>query len=248
MHILVLARYCHMKTIDITSTHNVVIRYELASIGNRFLSSLIDLMIIFFAGLIGFWFFSLLFDYTTAAIMAYVIVSLYHFVIESFNYGQSVGKKMLDLNVVNLKGQNPSIYQCFLRWIFRIIDITMSLGALGSLFMLSSDRNQRVGDHFAHTTVIKNKKNRFTALDSIIQIDKREREITYPQVGDFDENEILFIKELVNRTAANPTIENKKLLEETANLMAKSMLISPDNIEPKTFLSDLVIDYVYLNR
>lgn len=237
-----------MKTIDITSTHNVVIRYELASIGNRFMSSLIDLIIMFFAGLVGTWFLSLFLEYMTAAIVAYVTVTLYHFLIESFNYGQSIGKKVLNLNVVNLKGQNPSIYQCFLRWIFRIVDIAMSFGVLGSLFMLSSDRNQRVGDHFAHTTVIKNKKNEFVSLDNIIQIDKRERQIMYPQIGSFDENEILFIKEILNRTAVNPTDENKRLLKDTATLMAKSIGESPNTIDSKTFLSDLIVDYVYLNR
>ncbi len=237
-----------MKTIDITSTHNVVIRYELASFGIRFLSSLIDLIIIFFAGLIGAWFLSLFFDYQSAAIIAYVTVSLYHFLIEAFNYGQSIGKRVLDLNVVNLKGQNPTIHQCFLRWIFRIVDITLSFGSLGSLFMLSSDRNQRVGDHFAHTTVIKNKKNQFTALDNIIQIDQREREILYPKIGNFEEHEILFIKEILNRTAANPTIENRKLMEDTAKLLVKTIGESQTRINAKTFLSDLVIDYVYLNR
>ena len=237
-----------MKTIDITSTHNVVIRYELASIGSRFLSSLIDLVIIFFAGLITFWFFSLFLDYSIALTIAVVLANFYHFIIESFNYGQSVGKRALDLNVVNLKGQNPTIYQCFLRWIFRIVDITLSFGSLGSLFMLSSDRNQRVGDHFAHTTVIKNKKNQFTALDSIIQIDQREREIRYPQIGSFDESEILFIKEILNRTAANPTVENKRLLEETTILMQRSIGVSSNHVDSKTFLSDLIIDYVYLNR
>ena len=237
-----------MKTIDITSTHNVVIRYELASIGIRWLATIIDLIILGVLGTLLIMFIGIFLSTTAAAVISTVIIGLYHFFIESFNFGQSIGKKMLNLNVVNLKGQNPSIYQCFLRWIFRMVDITLSFGMLGSLFMLSSDRNQRIGDHFAHTTVIKNKKKQFTSLDKIIEIDTREREIIYPQIASFEEHEIIFIKDVLNRTALNPTAENKELMKSTAKLMAQKLKITEGQLDAKSFLSDLIIDYVYLSR
>ena len=237
-----------MKTIEITTTHNVIIRYELASIGDRIIASAIDLVLVVIFGSILTGVLGSLLGFTVAGTIVFVIIGTYHFLIESFNYGQSIGKKVLNLNVINLKGQNPDIYQSFLRWIFRLVDITMSLGIVGALFCLSSDRNQRVGDHFAHTTVIKNKKSGHTSLDQIMQINEREREIRYPRIGSFEESEIIFLKDVLKRYSAHPTDRNEELLSDTARLMSEKLNLPLPILDSEKLLSDLIIDYVYLNR
>ncbi len=237
-----------MKTIDITTTHNVVIRYPLASIMDRFLAFIIDGIITMISiGLLT-WFLSIFLGVTVAATIAFVVMGLYHFLMETYNKGQSIGKKAMNVSVINLQGQNPSMYEAFLRWIFRMVDITLSIGTLGIFSAMSSDKNQRIGDVFAHTAVIKNTAEKSISLEKVLQIDQRDREVLYPQVAQRPESEILLIKEVLQRYTQYPTEANRTTLLRTAKIMAQKLNITHSTEHSKELLTELIIDYVYLTR
>ncbi len=67
--------------------------------------------------------------------------------------GQTLGKKALDLHVIRVDGNDPDLMQGILRRIFDPID-GMFFGVMGILSINFSDKNQRLGDRVANTTVV----------------------------------------------------------------------------------------------
>ena len=68
--------------------------------------------------------------------------------------GQTIGKKAFNLHVVDLQGEQPSIFQSFFRRIFDIVEIAF-FGMPAILTINHSKKNQRIGDMIVGTTVIR---------------------------------------------------------------------------------------------
>ena len=68
--------------------------------------------------------------------------------------GQTVGKKAFHLYVVDTTGQPPHIFQALMRRVLDIFEIIF-LGIPALLTINYSEKNQRIGDMMAGTTVIR---------------------------------------------------------------------------------------------
>lgn len=66
--------------------------------------------------------------------------------------GQSIGKKLVRIRVINQTGEPASLWQYFLRALLRPID---SILGLGLVVMIVSKKGQRIGDITAGTMVIR---------------------------------------------------------------------------------------------
>jgi len=84
-----------------------------------------------------------------------VIAIIYTLFLEGFWKGQTIGKKVLRIRVVNEKtGKPETVTQSFIRNILRIIDNQL-LGLVALVLIIFTKRKQRVGDLLAHTVVVK---------------------------------------------------------------------------------------------
>lgn len=72
--------------------------------------------------------------------------------------GQTIGKKMMKLKVVNLYEREISTSQAFSRFFFGLIDATCM--GVGLFVAMSNKNNQRIGDLVAKTIVIDLKKSK----------------------------------------------------------------------------------------
>ena len=114
---------------------------------------------------------------------------LYHLLWEMFWNGRSPGKAVMKLRVVKLDGSKPSFSNYLLRWLLRIIDLTLTSGAVALVTILFNGRGQRLGDIAATTTVISEKKT--MDLHRTLLIDIPEGYVpTYPQVTVFSDREM----------------------------------------------------------
>lgn len=236
------------KSIEISTAHNIVVYFDLASLLERIVSCIIDLVIVsIVALLLG----ALIASFGIPSVgwgIALIIAGTYHLIFEVFNAGQSPGKKLLNLKVVNLKGVPPSPNEAFQRWIFRMVDVTFSLGSLASIFISSSPKNQRLGDLIAGCTVIKLKKSKPVSLDRILRIQERERKIVYPGVTSFKEQDMLLVKEILSRQQKFRNRSTKKALEMMSLKLSKALQVVPAPIDHVTFLENVLKDYVSLTR
>jgi uncharacterized RDD family membrane protein YckC len=240
-----------MRKINIITTQNVTIEYELATVAERFSSSVIDGIIILVTS------FALFQLWTSSGngsnfipfqFFLFPISFLYHLLFETFNNGQTLGKKFLKIRVVKTNGEHPGFFDFLMRTVFRLVDITVSMGTLAMIMVSSSAKGQRLGDFFADTTVVRLlNANRFS-LNRILSMDKlKQSEPKYPGVIKFTEDEMMLIKETIDRCKMYPNQGHKEALELLIKKIEGQLnVVAPD--DRLLFLNTLIRDYVSLTR
>jgi uncharacterized RDD family membrane protein YckC len=94
--------------------------------------------------------------YRVTGLKAFVIpiIWLIYFPLVESVTGQTIGKRAFSLQIVDLRGETPSVAHCFLRRMTDIFELSF-LGVPGILMINHSQKNQRFGDMIAGTTVIR---------------------------------------------------------------------------------------------
>ncbi len=95
------------------------------------------------------------------AIMFFIILFitapslLYPFICEKYFKGQTIGKRVMNIRVVNLDGSRPTTGQLLLRWLLLLVDGVMLGSSVGLLSIIFTRNSQRLGDLAAGTTVVR---------------------------------------------------------------------------------------------
>jgi len=234
-----------MNTIEISTSHNIVVSFELATTIQRILAWTIDGFIVlfysFFVNIVVGGYMILTY------ILIFLVVSFYHFIFEVFNKGQSPGKMLLKIRVVTLHGRMPSVNDYFMRWIFRMVDIAFSLGMLAVMFIMSSKKNQRIGDIISQTSVVKQRNENAITLQSILNLDKAE-EILYPRIKEFSDEDMLLLKQSLLRFRQHPNDSIKEVLREISQKIATELDVDLRNQNRSKFLDRVLYEYILLTR
>ncbi len=244
-----------MKTIDVRTTQNVTITYELAHVRDRILACIIDLIIMATAYFIMVWIFMLFatfndefFEHAIYLILL-PMITFYTLVSEALMHGQTLGKKSMKIKVIKLDGRQPTFYDYMNRWTFRLVDVWLSLGVVGTILTASSDFSQRLGDITSNTTVVRVNNRSVISLKDILKIDSRQNyEPTYTGISNFREDDILLIKQTIERyNRYRNDAHRKAILTLCENLRLKLGLEEPVKEHIK-FLKTLIKDYIVLTR
>jgi uncharacterized RDD family membrane protein YckC len=248
-----------MQTIDLKTTQNVTIEYELATLGERMLAVIVDLVIVGIAyfllvAIISAAFSTGAWSGMQAGVLGFVIplacFLIYSFLFELLSHGQSLGKKALSIQVVRLDGEEPAPADYLLRAVFYFVDLLATAGILGGLLISSSPKRQRLGDMTAGTSVIKmNASNRF-GLGDILRISSLEDyEPQYPEVRQFSEEDMLLIKNTIARYQRYPNEANRNILQDLATQLGLQLDAPREETRNATeFLKTLIRDYIVLTR
>lgn len=241
-----------MKTIEFTTGQHVKIEYELASTGIRVVASIIDLF--------TFFIYYLIVKFTLSISMAdqqsplaWVLIDLPFFmyspVSEYLTRGQSFGKYCVGIRVVKVTGENAGFREYFTRWIFRVVDMWFGAGFLAILFSSTSERRQRLGDAMANTVVISNKGSQQYSLRNILAIrTQSNHEPTYHNVMRFTDEDVMLIKNTIQRVEQYPNEETKKFTIELAHTTARLIGLEETPEKKMEFLRTVLLDYVVLTR
>ena len=244
-----------MQTIEIRTTQNVTIEYELASLRERFFAIFIDGLIVG-----SFYFVLIMIMANTAGSILFenpVLIWLlligmfifYQLFSEIFADGQSWGKKAMGIKVVRLDGKEPNLSDYLLRAAFHMIDSVMSLGILAALMISSSNKNQRLGDMTANTTVIRIKFNLRFRLEDILKINTIEDyEPTYPEVRQLSEKDMLLIKTIISRYRKHRNKAHQDVINELVGNLVQQLDIDVPPRDKIAFLKTLIRDYIVLTR
>ena len=218
-----------MDNIKIQTTQNVDIEYELASIGDRILATLLDyvffiayvLLLILISSLVN----GKLFESMAMLVIIFLPLLLYDLILETFFQGQSFGKMIMKIKVVKLDGTQAGFGAYVLRWLLRIIDTRIFSGGVALIAILLNGKGQRIGDMAAGTTVIK-LKHRVKITDTILNTVKPDYTLVFPEVTRLTDNDIAVIKEVMVvslRTNNNEAIE--KLAMKTKAAMGITTIV-----------------------
>ena len=242
-----------METIDINTTQNVTIQYALAPVRDRILAFIIDLVVLAGSILILLFIIMIVFPNSLKGYAAYfVIIPLFIFYSlgsEIILNGQSIGKRILGIKIVKITGKEPTPYDFIVRWAFRFIDIWCSLGSIAIMLISSSERNQRLGDLLANTTVIKLNPWTSIRLNEVLSIKTLDSyKPVYPDVKRFSEEDMLFIKQTVERSGKHNNAAHREALDLLAEKMAGELGLTAVPSNKIEFLKTVVNDFVVLSR
>lgn len=243
-----------MTSSNITTNQFVRIDQTPASIAERVIARIIDMVI---AGIIGtatmyIYFFEL--DYETRNQLNYLFffliilpLWLYDFLWETFNEGQSPGKYIMKIRVVNKDGSRPTMGSFFMRWLLSTIDVGLS--GIGLLFILLTKNAQRLGDLAAGTMVIKqvNLDKIHVSLDEFYYAKKDYRPV-YEEAKNLSQAQI----EVIEKAVYGGNGEHENQIAPLADKVAKFLgiedklkaSIQKGNSKEK-FLATILHDYNY---
>lgn len=235
-----------MDNIKIQTTQNVDIEYELASIGDRILATLLDylfffgyiLLVLLFIGLFG----SNIEDYLWLIVILFLPILFYDLLCEMFFQGKSFGKMIMKIKVVKLDGTQAGFGAYLLRWLLRIIDTRMFSGGIALIAILANGKGQRIGDMAAGTTVIK-MKQKVTINDTILNKIKPKYTIVYEEVSKLSDSDVAIIKEVMQVSLRTG---NQQAIDRLARKTKETMGITT-NLPHTQFLATVVQDYSQYN-
>ncbi|MBZ4188538.1 RDD family protein [Niabella beijingensis] len=269
-----------MPVISIPTSFNIDVAFEVPSFGRRMASLFIDMAVELCYIIAASWLVGKLTEqigpwdedgrHNLWAIQLLVMAPLflYHIIMEITTNGQSIGKKIMHLRVVNDNGGKASISQFLIRWLLRVSDlwivvILILLLTLGSsadwqtffIFLLgfgflvtdivlvaSSKKSQRIGDLLAHTIVIRT--NKHEDLSNTIFREVREDYVpVFPQVMHISDRDLNIIKNLLDNAHKTHRYDSLKMAADRV----KDYLKIETDMEPYQFLDKLLEDYNYLS-
>jgi len=238
-----------MRTIEVTTTQNVTIEYELADVRNRILAFAIDFTIIWLAMLFISIFSSAFHSNIVFWFVLLPVVLFYSLALEILNNGQSWGKKAMGICVVKINGTKCSAGDYLIRWAFRLVDIYFSLGSVASLLISSTERAQRLGDIAANTTVVRIRPKNILHLKDIMNISSHQNYVPkYPAVRQMKESEMLIVKNVLERVKKYPNEAHREAVVNLAAIMKERLNLVEATANPVSFLNTVLNDYIVLTR
>lgn len=260
-----------MSVIRIMTNFNIELDFPAAPFHRRLLAWIIDVVILYiYARLAVALLNSLSGDKAKWAVFIILLIPFlcYHLICEVFMNGQSFGKKITRIRVVNENGGQPGVGQYVIRWLIRTSDFmvvniillapqAVQAGSMEFFWLLAvpiglfitdivlvnvSKKNQRLGDMLAHTLLIRSSQKHSIQETVFLNIEDSYKP-SFPQVMQLSDRDMNSLKSILD-TAKRKGDFN---LAEMATEKIKSHLKIETSLSPFEFLETLLKDYNYLS-
>ncbi|RYY60845.1 MAG: RDD family protein [Chitinophagaceae bacterium] len=270
-----------MSVIRIPTTFNIDLEFEVPEFYRRLIALAIDFLVQFIYIKIASVLFSSLtgnmdhnedsmYNMQAIGILLALPIFLYHIVLEISMNGQSIGKKIMGIRVVNENGGRPSIGQFVIRWLIRISDLWIVIAfiyflsfvsngpfdaestfllvaVLGFLItdvilVVSSKKNQRIGDILAKTILIRTA-NKANIEETVFQEVEETYVPQYPQIMQLSDRDINAIKNILESAKRK---HDPELASAAAGKVISHLGIETSQ-DPISFLETLLKDYNYIS-
>ncbi|HEY9615872.1 MAG TPA: RDD family protein [Microcoleaceae cyanobacterium] len=250
--------------ISLSTPESVELEFTLAGLGNRAIALLIDYHILG-AILLGFWILWYVLsvgllstlskgdnDYSAAPLWLLAIALLLNFALyngyfvffETVWRGQTPGKRITKIRVIQDDGRPIGLPQAALRAILRLVD---DFFFIGLFFIALGKHEKRIGDWAAGTIVVQ--ENRAEAKTNIVISDvAKELAITLPETTDFAQllpDDYAVIREYLQRRERMAMEARSELSLKLARQLRSLILLEtiPPNLTSDQFLEAVYLAY-----
>lgn len=265
-----------MGAIKVPTNFNIELEFEIPEFYRRLVALLIDAVILYFylriansifLSIIRNSDFSIdsLYDLGAWQLIFQLPILVYHPIMEITMNGQSVGKKIMGLRVVNENGGRASISQFIIRWLVRDVWFLFLFFAVSSsggqdpeavfmvviiliyfiaeiILVVSSRKSQRIGDILAHTILIRTNQRR-NIEDTVFQEVADSYTPSFPQIMRLSDKDINAIKSILETARKKGDFD----MAANASEKIKTHLKIDSSISPFDFLDTLLKDYNFLS-
>ena len=233
-----------MDNFQIENAQNVQISQNVSGIWERILAYLVDALILLSYSIIMILVMSGLGLSNGEEWVLFLVLGLplflYFLLFEVLWNGRTPGKAALLLRVVKLDGSKPTFSSYLIRWLLRIVDITLTSGSVAVITILMNGKGQRLGDLAANTTVISEKPQAWLHQTLIMDIPE-DYSPKYPQVTVLSDKDIQDIKDLYRDALKN---HNHKIVRSLSLKVSALMEVTPEQ-NPVDFVATVIRDYNY---
>ncbi len=245
-----------MTELQINTTQNVNISFTAASVGERILAYVVDWIIKIAYIIVTYQItFNLLqvdkmmvdmdqWSQIAIYITFYLPVIFYTLIFETLLDGQTPGKRILKIKVVKIDGYQASLADFIIRWFFRIVDLNMMSGVVALVTIVTSPKNQRLGDMTAGTSVI-TLKNKINISHTILEELEDTYQPSYPNVIKLSDNDVRIIKETFVTAKASRDYATLIKLRQKIIEVAEIKTIIDNDIQ---FIETILKDYNYYTQ
>ncbi|HMU47054.1 MAG TPA: RDD family protein [Chitinophagaceae bacterium] len=272
-----------MSVIKVPTNFNIELEFEIPEFYRRFFALLIDILIEYFYLRIASAIYNSVrdnsaydessgFNLWAFGLILFVPIMIYHLVCEITMNGQSVGKKITGLRVVDELGGKASIGQFVIRWLLRLSDvwivmiilylaymvgtnqgwdsietvfiILFGLGFLATdiVLVVSSKKGQRIGDLLAKTILIR--VNTKSNIEETVFQEVADNYVpSFPQIMQLSDRDINAIKSILETARKKSDFA----MAEAAGAKIKTHLKIETDMPSFDFLEVLLKDYNYLS-
>ena len=216
-----------------------------ASVGERIFARLIDIVVLFIYAYAAFYFVSYIdenihdLDTWVVPFLTYIPFLFYTAICETLTHGQTIGKFLLHTRVVMVDGSAPTFGAILLRWILLPIDLWLTSG-MGTLAIILTRNNQRLGDLAAGTMVIKtdNINQIHVSLDEFYSVSRHYRP-TYPEAAELSQGQI----DVIEQVMADSADYDEQRVRQLSQKVQQTLGIRPLKGSDANFLITLLYDY-----
>ena len=245
-----------MSELSIYTTQNVVINFKAASVGDRMLASLLDLLIkVAYVIVVAYVFFEKLgfsnvldrvdmWSRMAIIILFFFPIMIYSVTLESIFEGQTFGKKLIKIKVVKIDGYQAGFGDYLIRWLFRLVENNLMGGLIGLIAMLVSNKTQRMGDMAAGTAVI-TLKNNISIDHTILEEIGEAYQPVYPLVIKLSDNDMRIIKDMFTIAEAKGDLGTIGKLSKKIELVTG---IKNQSYNETEFIKTILKDYNFYTQ
>ncbi len=237
--------------LGVETNQHVQLNYDPSSTFDRILAFIIDGILI----LIYSWMVNSIWDFFTPSEfdfqsnyswLLYVFVLLptmfYHLIMEITWKGYSVGKKLVGIRVTKIDGSRPELGDYIIRWLFRLIEITMTAGLVAILTTLLNGKGQRLGDISAGTTVVKVGRRISLNQTILAELDLDYKPV-FNQVIELTDQDVTIIREVLSARKNYDESAWIKMMDRTRRLIEKKTGAINEEQETPDYLQTIIKDY-----
>ena len=233
--------YKRRKTLAIRTPEGVEFSFLLAGPISRCLALLVDsfakMVLIYVAAMLSLFFKIISNDLSGGfIIISYFVVSLcYSIAFEWYWRGQTLGKRLLQLRVIDVQGLRLQFSQVVIRNLLHAVDMLPAFYLVGGLSCILSPKAQRLGDLAANTIVVYVPTLEQPPLDQLLQ-GKYNSLRRYPHLcsrlrQNVSPDEAQVAIQSVMRRDEFESLERVKLFEEIARYFKAKVAFPDEDVE-----------------
>lgn len=230
---------------EVLTTEKVPFSYRVAGLGSRFAAWLIDLLALMVLGFMGVLLGSVVavgrpgLGNAIVVVWQFVVMWGYFALFEWLWQGQTPGKYLLGIRVIQWRGTALTFYHSAVRNLLRVADslpipLPLGPGLLGFVVAACNREQRRLGDLFADTLVVHVERNVRPVLalpGGRSEADRQRLALLRQRLGQLDREQKQTLLDLCLRRDQLRVLERTRLFQAAAQFFAVRLDVTPDEHE-----------------